>query len=65
MYAWYSNCYVHTIMSRNNTNNINNNNNNDNIKVKTKGTPLWGTRRLKVLKRSFANITNVVGSAVD
>ena len=34
-------------------------------KVKTKGTPLWGTHRLKILKHSFATITNVIGSTVN
>ena len=38
------------------------------IKVKTKGTPLWGTHYtpLESIKTlSFATITNVIGSAVN
>ena len=39
----------------------------DNVdfKGKRKGTPLWGTHRLEVLKHSFDTITNVIGSAVN
>ena len=34
--------------------------------MKTKGTPLWATRRLEVLKPlSFAIIADVIGSAVN
>ena len=34
------------------------------IKVKTKGTPLWGTPLGSMKTLSFATITNVIGSAV-